>query len=602
VATILVVDDRPSNRQFLTTLLGYGGHRMLEAADGAQALEVVRAQRPDLVITDILMPTMDGYEFVQQVRADPDVAPTPVIFYTATYSTPQAEALAKNCGVATVLSKPCEPQVILAAVNKALRIRDPGAGEPPALAGGRAVPRAQSADDTLTLYMQDLQEVQHKFEDLVKSSGKVRAERDSIKDLSQKFAENVAAMQRITTRLSALFEVGMEMMRERDPERLVELFFAAICDIVDSKYAAIGMLDENEQVVRYVFARGLDIELFRGEAGRTGLLGTILGGERVLRARGANGTRSAQGLPTGHPPVRDLLAIPVASAERTYGWMYFADKRGEEGFTEEDTRLAKAMTTRLALLYENAVLYDQIQRHAAELQIEVGERRRTEKALAESEGGLRRAQTMARLAHVITGPDGSFQSWSETLPQLAGVEAAKMPRSTRAWLKLLHPGDQPLFRGMAIEAATERKRRDVEYRLKRAGGWIHVRQTMEPLDGEGEAGGRMRWFNTLQDITGQKQAEEAIRLAELNYRSIFENTVEGIYRVDEDGKAVAANPALVRILGYTSHEEMTAAVTNIAYQVYADPEARKAYRKLLRDKGIVSGFETQWLRKDGSRV
>ncbi|TMH87341.1 MAG: response regulator [Betaproteobacteria bacterium] len=73
MAKILIVDDRPTNRQFLLTLLGYTGHRLLEAADGAEALDLARAERPDLVITDILMPTMDGYEFVQQLRADPHV-------------------------------------------------------------------------------------------------------------------------------------------------------------------------------------------------------------------------------------------------------------------------------------------------------------------------------------------------------------------------------------------------------------------------------------------------------------------------------------------------------------------------------------------------
>src|ERR1700740_2125987 len=58
MATILIVDAPPSTRQFLTTLLGYGGHRLLEAGDGAAALGLVRADRPDLIITDILMPTM----------------------------------------------------------------------------------------------------------------------------------------------------------------------------------------------------------------------------------------------------------------------------------------------------------------------------------------------------------------------------------------------------------------------------------------------------------------------------------------------------------------------------------------------------------------
>src|SRR5256885_10707855 len=91
MATILIVDDRPTNRQFLLTLLGYGGHRLLEAANGAEAIESVRAERPDLVITDILMPTMDGYEFVRHLRADPGLASLPVIFYTATYSEPQAK-------------------------------------------------------------------------------------------------------------------------------------------------------------------------------------------------------------------------------------------------------------------------------------------------------------------------------------------------------------------------------------------------------------------------------------------------------------------------------------------------------------------------------
>jgi CheY-like chemotaxis protein len=98
MASILVVDDHLLNRHFLMSLLGYGGHRLLEAEDGAVALDIVRSERPDLVISDILMPEMDGYEFVTRLRADPSIASTPVIFFTATYREREVKVLADACG------------------------------------------------------------------------------------------------------------------------------------------------------------------------------------------------------------------------------------------------------------------------------------------------------------------------------------------------------------------------------------------------------------------------------------------------------------------------------------------------------------------------
>src|SRR5688500_1190348 len=130
-------------------------------------------------------------------------------------------------------------------------------------------------------------------------------------------------------------------------------------------------------------------------------------------------------------------------------------------------------------------------------------------ALKEHEAGLRRAQLMANLAHVITKPDGSFESWSETLPMLLGLAQDQVATSTRKWLELVHPADRELFRNTALAARSQVGRVDLEYRLWRSdGSWIHVRQVMEPIPGVADAQGRLRWFNTLQDITAQKQAEE----------------------------------------------------------------------------------------------
>src|SRR5207237_3376152 len=120
VAAILIVDDSPTNRTLLAILLGGRGHRLLEAADGAEALAVVRAQRPDLVITDVLMPTMDGYEFVRQLRADPSIAHTPVIYYTAHYLEREARALAAKSGITQILPKPVQPAQLSSVVGAAL--------------------------------------------------------------------------------------------------------------------------------------------------------------------------------------------------------------------------------------------------------------------------------------------------------------------------------------------------------------------------------------------------------------------------------------------------------------------------------------------------
>src|SRR5580765_1402859 len=120
MARILIIDDRPVNRQFMTTLLGYQQHELREASDGAEGLRIAREQRPDLIISDVLMPTMDGYEFVRHLRADPDIGKIPVIFSTAHYLSRESQALALKCGVTSIIYKPCEPQVVLDVVASAL--------------------------------------------------------------------------------------------------------------------------------------------------------------------------------------------------------------------------------------------------------------------------------------------------------------------------------------------------------------------------------------------------------------------------------------------------------------------------------------------------
>ncbi|MBI3974385.1 MAG: hybrid sensor histidine kinase/response regulator, partial [Chloroflexi bacterium] len=129
MASVVVVDDDPIGREYVVTLLGYRGHRVIEAGDGTEALRAVREARPDLVIADVLMPAMDGLEFVRQLRAEAATASIPVVLYTAMHHQDEARALAKACGVAHVIAKPAEPETILSVVDAALAGAAAAAGD-----------------------------------------------------------------------------------------------------------------------------------------------------------------------------------------------------------------------------------------------------------------------------------------------------------------------------------------------------------------------------------------------------------------------------------------------------------------------------------------
>ena len=111
-----------------------------------------------------------------------------------------------------------------------------------------------------------------------------------------------------------------------------------------------------------------------------------------------------------------------------------------------------------------------------------------------------------------------------------------------------------------------------------------------------------RWLACAFDreITERKQTEEALTASEEKFRDLFDNAVEGIYRTTPDGHVVDANMAVARMIGYESPEEFIGNITDIARQIYVDPEDRKKALGLLTEKGRFDNFECRLRRKDGS--
>jgi len=114
--SILIVEDVPNVLELLEVTLRFKGYSVVTARNGEEALEVIGKQRPVLIVTDILMPKMDGYAFVQKLRLNPDTRSIPVVFLSATYVTPEDKEFALSLGAARFMEKPIDTEDFLLTV------------------------------------------------------------------------------------------------------------------------------------------------------------------------------------------------------------------------------------------------------------------------------------------------------------------------------------------------------------------------------------------------------------------------------------------------------------------------------------------------------
>jgi PAS domain S-box-containing protein len=316
MATILIVDDLPDNRKFLVTLLRHQGHRLLEAADGREGLATARAARPDLVITDVLMPVMDGYELGRQLRLDPATTAIPVVFYTANYGEREARAFALSFGGGDVLTKPSEPGEVMKIVSRVL------SGESERIA--------------------------------VPESPHVRANVDSehLRLLTHALSDEPADLRAANARLRAVINIGLELASERDSGRLLQRVCVAARDLFGATYVTLGILNRHDGTVQRVVACGADpADWVKTGDPVPGILRTVTADRRTLRGDNHGGDPAGLQLPAGHPQVQGFLAAPVASPSHVHGWICLVGNEGR-AFTEDDEQLVMALSGQVGRIYE----------------------------------------------------------------------------------------------------------------------------------------------------------------------------------------------------------------------------------------------------------
>ncbi len=229
--------------------------------------------------------------------------------------------------------------------------------------------------------------------------------------------------------------------------------------------------------------------------------------------------------------------------------------------------------------------------------IDITKQKRAERALKESEAQFRDLFDDAPVAYHELDTENRLTRVNETELAMLGYTAEEMV-GRPVWDFIV---EDPEDDNIPVEIAAELRLEATQRTFRRKDGTeipVLMRHRLI-ADGDGNVKG-MR--STLQDISALKRTERELRAAEEKYRSIFENSIEGIFQTTPNGRYLNVNPAIAQIFGYESADLLISGITNIAKQLYVDPNRRAEFIAHMEQKGEIADFESEIRRRDGSKI
>jgi signal transduction histidine kinase/DNA-binding response OmpR family regulator len=377
---ILMVDDSPTNLLALEAILQAPDRNLVRAASGDEALRYLLDTNVAVILLDVYMPGIDGLETAALIRGREKSRDIPIIFLTADSTGNRHIARGYSLGAVDYILKPVDPDILRSKV---------------------AV-----------------------FVELFKKTEEIKRQAELLHE------KNIELENANLQRLGKLIDLGQELAAERDPKQVLEKFCAASRDIIGAEHAGVGVLAKDGGTLRYychceMCESGND-ENASPQASEQ-VLNHLLEKGRPLRLSEAAGTLEAEHLASPHVSMQSFLGAPILSPANAYGWLYLTNKINAEEFSEADERLAVTLATQVASSYENARLYAEAQRHAAELQQEVAERElaeeararllvREQAARAEAERANRtKDEFLATLSHELRTPLTAILGWTHLI-------------------------------------------------------------------------------------------------------------------------------------------------------------------------------------------
>lgn len=175
----LIVDDEKNNRLLLSKILVVNGYEIIEASNGIEALKRIEESRPDIVISDIMMPEMDGFQLGRELKKNEKTKNIPLVFYTSVYKDESDEKLAMEVGANAFIRKPEDPKVIVEKINTVIKDHLSGKMMPPA-------PAITDEEEYLSKYSKTLfKKLEDKVLELEKANRKLEIALEELKNVDR---------------------------------------------------------------------------------------------------------------------------------------------------------------------------------------------------------------------------------------------------------------------------------------------------------------------------------------------------------------------------------------------------------------------------------
>jgi len=479
--SILIADDTIANLRLLTNLLSKQGYRVRPVSDGQLALSSCRMDPPDLILLDIMMPGLSGYDVCTQLKADERTREIPVIFISALNEVFD-KIKAFEIGGVDYISKPLQTEEVLARVRTHLRLR----------------------------------ELQR-----------------NLADKNTRLEREIAERQETEERFRAIFEespLGVALMALDYRLLKTNAVFRQIFGYSDEEIHALTLA-----------------ELCRLKEHDN----TLLALERLAQ----------------HPS---------------------ATVKIEKQFPKKTGVLIWVRMTFSCLVHANNT------RYFIGIVDDVTERRQSENLLRK----LKKAIETTEVGITITDSQGLIEFVNPADARMHGYSVQELLGQRSNIFSPAHQRQHILNLGSDPQAKPNWKRERAN--LRKDGTEFPVRLISNVLKTpEGALDGMV---TICEDITEYKKAERQIQESEQRYRSIFENATVGIFQAGREGTFLAVNSAFASILGYPSPQDVIESITNIAEQIYVEPQHWHDITSLLEVLQETPNIETRCRCKDGREI